>query len=82
MVGNLRGPLLRQGLIVRYQNRQFYLREELGRWPGQMNQVTTIAVDLRTNITYIVFFPIALFDPTNLIDQTSTLFSEEAASVV
>ena len=41
MVGNLHGPLLRQGLIVHYQNRQFYLREELGRWPGQMNQVTT-----------------------------------------
>ena len=82
MAGNLRGPLLQQGLIIHYQNRQFYLREELGQWPGQMNQVTTIAVDLKDNTTHILFLPITLFDPTNVIHQTSALFFEETASVV
>lgn len=69
--GNLRGPLLKQGMIVRHQNKRFYIREELGRWPEQQNQLTTIAVDLQANTTLIIFFPITLFDPENIRDETS-----------
>ena len=69
--GNLRGPLLKQGMIVRHQDRHFYIREELGRWPERRNQVTTIAVDLKANTTHIIFFPISLFDPNDVAEETS-----------
>ena len=65
----LTGPRLKQGLMVLYQNTRLYLREELGRREDYPDQITTVVVDLGTDRTYLIHFPISLFDLNNVVEH-------------
>lgn len=66
----LSGPLLKQGIIIQQKGRRFYLREELGRRVRYQDQITTVAVDLGTNLTYLIHIPISLFDANSVVEYT------------
>ena len=78
----LTGPRLKQGLMIKHQNTCLYLREELGRREGYPDQITTVVVDLGTDRTYLIYFPISLFDLENVVEHLPKNTPDQADSNV
>lgn len=78
----LTGPLLRQGVIMQQKGVRFYLREELGRRPENQYQITTVAVDLGTDRTYLIHIPISLFDLSSVVEHIPEVSPDEVDFIV
>ena len=78
----LTGPLLKQGIIIQQKGERFYLREELGRRPEHREQISMVAVDLRTHHTFLIHLPFFLVDLSNIVEQVPQVNQDNVDSIV
>ena len=67
--GNLRGPPLRQGMVLVQQEGRIVIGEEIGRWPTREDILLTICFNLDTGNTFCLFIPVDFFDRSQIHDD-------------